>query len=56
MDYRVNDLKADAIWYVVGAPQTLHFQQIFEIGRREGYTADLRHIRYSAMFLAKTGN
>src|SRR5206468_98272 len=44
IDYRVNDLKADAIWYVVGAPQTLHFTQIFEIGRREGYTADLRHI------------
>ncbi len=44
IDYRVNDLKADAIWYVVGAPQTLHFKQIFEIGRREGYTADLRHI------------
>jgi arginyl-tRNA synthetase len=44
IDYRVNDLKADAIWYVVGAPQTLHFKQIFEIARREGYTADLRHI------------
>src|SRR5947207_7046926 len=44
IDYRVNDLKADAIWYVVGAPQTLHFKQIFEIGRREGYTAELRHI------------
>ncbi len=44
IDYRVNDLKADAIWYVVGAPQTLHFKQIFEIGRREGYTSDLRHI------------
>src|SRR5438477_11043174 len=24
IDYRVNDLKADAIWYVVGAPQSLH--------------------------------
>src|SRR5437867_1864073 len=44
IDYRVNDLKADAIWYVVGAPQTLHFKQIFEIGRREGYTTDLCHI------------
>jgi len=28
IDYRVNELKADAIWYVVGAPQTLHFKQI----------------------------
>jgi arginyl-tRNA synthetase len=44
IDYRVNDLKADAIWYVVGAPQTLHFKQIFAIARREGYTAELCHI------------
>jgi arginyl-tRNA synthetase len=32
------------IWYVVGAPQTLHFKQIFAVARREGYTTDLRHI------------
>jgi arginyl-tRNA synthetase len=44
IDYRFNDLKAEAVWYVVGAPQTLHFKQIFAIARCEGYTADLRHI------------
>src|SRR5437660_3155498 len=44
VDYRVNDLKADTVWYVVGAPQSLHFKQIFEIARREGYKADFRHI------------
>jgi arginyl-tRNA synthetase len=49
VDYRVNDLKADAIWYVVGAPQTLHFKQIFEIARREDYTADLRHIIFGSV-------
>ena len=49
VDYRVNDLKADAIWYVVGAPQTLHFKQIFELARREGYTADLRHIVFGSI-------
>src|SRR5213594_772315 len=49
VDYRVNDLKADAIWYVVGAPQILHFRQIFEIARREGYTADLRHIVFGSI-------
>jgi arginyl-tRNA synthetase len=49
LDYRVNDLKADAIWYVVGAPQTLHFKQIFEIARRESYTADLRHIVFGSI-------
>jgi arginyl-tRNA synthetase len=49
IDYRINDLKADAIWYVVGAPQTLHFKQIFAIARREGYTADLRHIIFGSV-------
>jgi arginyl-tRNA synthetase len=49
VDYRVNDLKADAIWYVVGAPQILHFKQIFQIAQREGYTADLRHITFGSI-------
>ena len=49
VDYRVNDLKADTVWYVVGAPQILHFKQIFEIARREGYTADFRHITFGSI-------
>src|SRR5438034_3898458 len=49
IDYRMNDLKADAVWYVVGAPQILHFNQIFEIARREGYTAELRHITFGSI-------
>jgi arginyl-tRNA synthetase len=46
IDYRVTDLKADTVWYVVGAPQILHFKQIFEIARRQGYKADFRHITF----------
>ena len=49
IDYRVNDLKADAIWYVVGAPQTLHFKQIFAVARREGYTIDARHVTFGSV-------
>jgi arginyl-tRNA synthetase len=49
IDYRVKDVKAESIWYVVGAPQTLHFKQIFEIARREGYTAELRHITFGSI-------
>lgn len=49
VDYRVGDLKADTLWYVVGAPQSLHFKQIFEIARREGYTADFRHITFGSI-------
>src|SRR5438477_11928168 len=49
VDYRINDLKADTVWIVTGAPQILHFQQIFEIARREGYKADFRHIRHGSI-------
>ena len=49
IDYRMNDLKADAIWYVVGAPQILHFKQIFEVARRESYKADFRHITHGSI-------
>jgi arginyl-tRNA synthetase len=49
IDYRVNDLKADTIWYVVGAPQTLHFKQIFAVAQREAYTTDLRHIIFGSV-------
>lgn len=49
IDYRLDDLKADAVWYVVGAPQILHFKQIFEIARRQGYQADLRHITFGSI-------
>src|SRR6266702_3424344 len=49
VDYRINDLKANAIWYVVGAPQILHFKQIFAIARREGYDADFHHIAFGSI-------
>ena len=49
IDYRLDDLKADSVWYVVGAPQTLHFKQIFEIARQQGYRADLRHITFGSI-------
>jgi arginyl-tRNA synthetase len=49
VDYRVNDLKADTIWIVTGAPQILHFKQIFEIARREGYKANFRHITHGSI-------
>src|SRR5438105_660096 len=49
VDYRINELKANTVWVVVGAPQVLHFKQIFEIARREGYTADFRHIPFGSV-------
>ncbi len=49
VDYRVDDLHRDTCWYVVGAPQTLHFKEIFEIARREGRTAHFRHIPFGSI-------
>ncbi|CAN5574477.1 arginine--tRNA ligase [soil metagenome] len=50
VDYRVRDLHRDTVWIVTGAPQQLHFRQIFEIARREGYTdVDFRHITHGSI-------
>ncbi|MBA3274136.1 MAG: arginine--tRNA ligase, partial [Chthoniobacterales bacterium] len=49
VDYRIRDLLRDTIWIVTGAPQQLHFRQIFDIARREGYTADFRHITHGSI-------
>jgi arginyl-tRNA synthetase len=49
VDYRIQDLKADTVWLVVGAPQILHFKQIIAIARREGYTADIRHVTFGSI-------
>jgi arginyl-tRNA synthetase len=49
VDYRIQDLKADTVWLVVGAPQILHFKQIIAIACREGYTADFRHITFGSI-------
>lgn len=35
--HRVGDLDADRIIYVVGAPQTFHFEQVFAVARAAGY-------------------
>ncbi len=46
VDYRLDDLHRDTVWIETGAPQQLHFRQIFEIARREGRHADFRHITH----------
>ena len=49
IDYRISALGADAIWYVVGAPQQLHFDQIFSISAKRGQTADLQFIAFGSI-------
>ncbi|MEM1443504.1 MAG: arginine--tRNA ligase, partial [Verrucomicrobiota bacterium] len=49
IDYRIEELKADAIWYVVGAPQQLHFDQIFRISRQRGHKAELEFVAFGSI-------
>jgi arginyl-tRNA synthetase len=49
VDYRLDDLQRDTVWIETGAPQQLHFRQIFEIARREGRHADFRHITHGSI-------
>ena len=48
-EQRVNELGADALWYVVGAPQSLHFEQLNAVTRRMGYTVPLTHIPFGSI-------
>jgi arginyl-tRNA synthetase len=49
IEYRVRQWHADAVWYVVGAPQQLHFQQLFSLTRRLRYDLDLQHIAFGSV-------
>ncbi len=44
--YRKNTLKADCSVYVVGAPQALHFQQLFATVRLLGVDMALEHVSF----------
>ena len=50
--YRVRDLKADRILYVVDARQALHFRLIFEAARRMGWLAGKGHEGVEAVHVA----
>ncbi|TJY38977.1 arginine--tRNA ligase [Cohnella pontilimi] len=49
--YRKKVLGADQLLYVVGAEQTLHFQQVFAVLRKMGedWAADCRHVAFGLM-------
>ncbi len=49
--YRVRELHVDSALYVVGAPQTLHFQQVFAVARKAGFIADqdFRHLPFGSI-------
>jgi arginyl-tRNA synthetase len=50
--YRIRDLKADRILYVVDARQALHFRLIFEAARQAGWLTDgieVTHVAFGAV-------
>ncbi len=49
IDYRAKEWSADEIWYVVGAPQQLHFRQVFAAAKRRGATTEMIHIAFGSI-------
>ena len=49
LEYREKRWKPDDVWYVTGAPQQLHFEQVFAAGRRMGVSTDLHHIAFGSI-------
>lgn len=47
--FRIDEWKADQIWYVVGVPQQLHFRQIFAAAQRWGVSANFRHVAFGSI-------
>jgi arginyl-tRNA synthetase len=48
--YRIKEWNPDAILYVVGAPQELHFRRLFGIARRWGHDkVELEHIKFGSV-------
>jgi len=54
IEHRVNEFNADDIWYVVGAEQKLHFDQIFAIAKKRELETGLNFIPFGSI-LGKDG-
>ena len=49
IEYRVERWDPHAVWYVTGAPQQLHFQQVFAAAKRMGVATELAHIAFGSI-------
>ena len=49
IEYRVKRWKPDAIWYVVGAPQALHFEQVFSVAAKLGVAGAEKHVAFGSI-------
>ena len=49
VEYRIDEWKADEVWYVVGTPQQLHFRQLFDACARWGKDGEFHHIAFGSI-------
>lgn len=49
IEHRVKEWNPSRILYVVGAPQMMHFRQVFSVAQRLGFTPSLEHITFGTM-------
>ncbi|RYD18350.1 MAG: arginine--tRNA ligase, partial [Verrucomicrobiaceae bacterium] len=49
IQFRIDEWKADHVWYVVGVPQQLHFRQLFDAANRWGKTSDFQHVQFGSI-------
>ena len=49
MEHRLKVWQATDVWYVVGAPQALHFAQLFDATRRWGLAGRFEHIAFGSI-------
>ena len=54
VDYRMEELEADAAWYVVDHRQGDHFRQLFAVAERRGCQMGLEHVSFGTI-LGKDG-
>ena len=49
VEHRLRVWQATDVWYIVGAPQALHFNQLFDATRRWGLEGNLQHIAFGSI-------
>jgi arginyl-tRNA synthetase len=49
IEYRQKEWNPSRILYIVGAPQMLHFRQVFAVAKKLGVTSSLEHIVFGSM-------
>ncbi|MBX9742560.1 MAG: arginine--tRNA ligase [Chthoniobacterales bacterium] len=49
LEYREQRWHPDAVWYVCGVPQQLHFEQLMAVARRLGLNSDFRHVAFGSI-------